>query len=130
LQYHDYHLQGYEVADFGRTVTLNLVYDYAGRPRRESTIQYSQVMLYHFEHPTSAIITHIEEIPLAEILEELRTQIIDWARMHGVTGWRTDFDQYSQWLVGENKKAWRIESAIGFYGIVIAGSVEQIVDGL
>ena len=46
--------------------------------------------------------------------------------MGGLTGWRTSFDQYAQWLVDENKKAWRIESAIGFYGIVIAGWVGQL----
>jgi hypothetical protein len=51
---------------------------------------------------------------------------MEWARMGGLTGWRTSFDQYAQWLVDENKKAWRIESAIGFYGIVIAGWVGQL----
>lgn len=68
-----------------------------------------------FQHPTGAIITDIEEVSLAEILEELKTQTIEWARMDGLTGWKSDFDQYAQWLVGENKKAWRIESAIGHY---------------
>jgi hypothetical protein len=50
-------MQGYVVADFGSTVTLNLVYDYVGRPRMLSNIRFSQVVLYHFEHPTGAIIT-------------------------------------------------------------------------
>jgi hypothetical protein len=39
-------LQGYEIADFGRTVTLNLVYDYVGMPREKSHIRFSQVALY------------------------------------------------------------------------------------
>jgi hypothetical protein len=126
LNYHDYRLQGYEVADLGCTVTLNLVYDYAGEALQTSRIRFTQVVLYDFEHPAGAIITDIEEASIAEIMGELSSRIVEWARLYGLRGWRTDVDQYEQWLLSENKKAWRIGSAIGFYGVVIAGAVEQI----
>jgi hypothetical protein len=46
LKHHDYKLQGYEIADFGGTVTLNLVYGYVGMPREKSHIRFSQLALY------------------------------------------------------------------------------------
>jgi hypothetical protein len=38
MQFHDYHLRSYEVSDFGRVITLDLVYEYPGRAVRESQI--------------------------------------------------------------------------------------------
>jgi hypothetical protein len=61
MKYHDYHLQGYTVADFGGKVTLHLVLDYPGRSRDESYIEFSRVALYNFTHTTAAIVTDIVE---------------------------------------------------------------------
>jgi hypothetical protein len=54
------------------------------------------VALHHFEHPAGAIITDIEEVSVAEVVQELRARIVEWARRYGLTGWKTDIDQYAQ----------------------------------
>lgn len=38
MRYHDFHLAGYTVSDFGGTVTLHLIYDYPGQAREESDL--------------------------------------------------------------------------------------------
>jgi hypothetical protein len=105
---------------------MNLVYDYPGIPREESNIEFRGVVLYHFLHPAGAIITEIEETTPDDVMTELGETVTEWARLYGVNGWKVDRDQYCRWLTESGKKAWRIESAIGFYGIVIAESVAQI----
>ena len=50
MKYHDFHLQGYEVSEKGKTVTLNLVYDYPDTGKEESNIKFTDVTLYNFTH--------------------------------------------------------------------------------
>jgi len=50
MDFHDYHLRGYEVAEFGSVITLDLVYEYPGQVVRKSRIRFEGVKLYHFVH--------------------------------------------------------------------------------
>ena len=50
MRYHDFHLREYRVSDFGKHITLDLVYDYAGKPKERSQIEFSDVALYNFTH--------------------------------------------------------------------------------
>ncbi len=38
LRYHDYHLEGYTVSGYGRTLTLNLTWNYPNQYREPSHI--------------------------------------------------------------------------------------------
>jgi hypothetical protein len=126
VKYHDYRLNGYEVSDGGTRLTLHLVYDYAGKPRDESYIEFANVSLYHFVHTGGAIVTDVEETSLDDLLEELSESLPKWHVAQGLSGWRSSPEQYRQYLDERHCKAWRIESAIGFYGIVFAESVAQV----
>jgi hypothetical protein len=71
MRYHDFHFREYRVADFGKRITLDLVFDYAGKPREESQIEFSDVALYNFTHTGGAIITDIEEASSGDLLGEV-----------------------------------------------------------
>jgi hypothetical protein len=124
MKYHDYHHEAYTVADKGRRIVLNLVYDNPDRERVESHIEFRGVVLYHFVHTGGAVFTDIGESDLDDALAEYGPAIQEWARLYGPTGRRSDLREYAKWLAQGHMKAWRIESAIGFYGVVIGESVE------
>ena len=108
------------MSDFGSTVTLDLLYDYTGRPRRESTICFTSVALYHFTHTGGAIITDIAEIPIADHLDSIADDLAYWNKWYGVSGWRDNLENYKAYVATEGLRAWTIDSAIGFSGFVIA----------
>ena len=120
MRYHDYHLNKYEVSDHGETITLHLIYDYPEEKIDKSKIKFSHVALYNFTHTTSAIITDIEEVEISDFVQEIGNEITEWNRLHGVRFWKDNLQNYGLWLQSEGYKAWRIVSAIGFYGFVIA----------
>jgi|KBSMisStaDraftv2_1062788.scaffolds.fasta_scaffold05608_17 hypothetical protein len=126
MRYHDYHLRDYEVSHFGKRITLRLVYDYPGKPYDESHIEFADVALYNFTHTGGAIITDIEETPLVELITELKPSLQIWGRQQGIDGWRDTAENYHEALLKQGHRSWRIESAIGFSGFVIARSVEQV----
>jgi hypothetical protein len=123
LKYHDYHLRGYSVSDFGSTVTLDLLYNYAGRPLKESVICFSGVALYHFTHTGGAIITDIEEVPVADQIDRISDHLVTWNKWYGVSGWRDTLENYKAHAAVEGLRAWTIDSAIGFSGFVIAKEI-------
>lgn len=123
MRFHDFHLAGYTVTDFGGTIALDLVYDYPDQPRETSRIKFSDVAAYHFVHTGGAIITDIDEIPVPHLLEKVGDQLAEWNRMHGLLHWDADREQYAATLKEKGYRAWTIESAVGFEGFVIAKSV-------
>jgi hypothetical protein len=126
MRYHDFHLREYRVSDFGKHITLDLVYDYAGKPKEESQLEFSEVALYNFTHTGGAIITGIDETSLADLLSEVGESLSAWNQQHGVTGWRDNLENYRKALESAGHKAWRVVSAIGFYGFIVARSVHQV----
>jgi hypothetical protein len=129
LQYHDYHLHGYQVDSRAGTITLHLVYDYPNIPKRESVIRFADVTLYHFTHTGGSIITHIEEMSVAALLDDIGDSVLEWARMQDVNGFNKSLAEYQAHLEAGGFKAWSIDSAIGFSGFVVAksaGQVEQV----
>ncbi len=124
MRYHDYHLEGYEVSNRGERITLNLVYGYPGSETDESIITFEEVALYNFIHTAGAIITDIEEESLNDFLSGLADEITEWFRLYSVRYWKkSGFEGYVAGLVQSGFKVWRIESAIGFYGFVVAKRV-------
>jgi hypothetical protein len=126
MRYHDFHLREYRVSDFGKRITLDLVYDYDGKPKEESQIEFADVALYNFTHTGGAIITDIDETSLTDLLSEVGESLSAWNQQHGVTGWRDNLESYRKGLESAGHKAWRVVSAIGFYGFVVARSVHQV----
>lgn len=126
MRYHDFHLRGYRVSDFGRRITLDLVYDYSGRPKEESQIEFTDVALYNFIHTGGAIVMDIDETSLSDLLGEVGPSLIVWNSDQGVTGWRDKLDSYRKGLLSSGHRAWRVVSAIGFSGFMVARSVHQV----
>lgn len=125
MNYHDFHLRGYSVESFGSRVVLDLVYDYPSREKQESRIEFSDVACYSFEHTTAAIITDISELDVDTLVKEEEQKLALFARQHGLKFWKTGISDYIVDLQNEGLKGWRIESAIGFSGFVIARSVKS-----
>jgi hypothetical protein len=125
MRYHDFHLREYRVSDFGKHITLHLVYDYAGRPKVESQIEFADVALYNFTHTGGAIITDIGETSLNDLLSEVGESLSAWNQQHGVTGWSDTLENYRKGLESAGHKAWRVVSSVGFYGFIVARSVHQ-----
>jgi len=123
---HDFHLSGYDVRAFGADVVLHL--DWPGDSPEQSHIRFSGIALYHFVHTGGTIIFGIDEVPIAQILDEFWDRILHWAHQHGgVSHWdRDDRATYQAKLEAEGYKAWDISSSIGFAGFVIAKTIEDV----
>jgi hypothetical protein len=126
VKYHDFHLLGYAVSDFGKTITLDLVYDYPNFPREESKIQFSDVIAYNFIHSGGAIIVDIIETPMLQISKEVEIDLINYANQFGgtINKFQNDLELNKAMLEKEGYKLWTIWSAIGFGGIIMAKSVK------
>ena len=123
MRYHDFHLTGYTVSDFGGTIVLDLECDRPDQTKETSRIKFSDVAAYHFVHTGGAIINEIDEIRVPQLLEKVGGQLAEWNRMHGLLYWDKDREQYAATLKEKGYRAWTIESAVGFEGFVIAKSV-------
>jgi hypothetical protein len=128
MRYHDFHLRGYEVQNFGTEIVLHLVYDYPPTPPEESHIRFADVEVYHFIHSGGSIIVGIEEVLVSDILDQFWDKILHWACQHGgIPHWdRDDRASYQAKLIADGYKAWDISSAIGFSGFVIAKSIADV----
>lgn len=128
MRFHDFHLAGYEVGEFGTRIVLQLVRDNPGAPRQESFIEFSDVAAYHFIHTGRAIITDIREVALADLLRDVGETLTECWREHGgYLHWSDDREAYRAALESRGYQAWNLASAVGFAGFVIAKSVVQTV---
>jgi hypothetical protein len=108
-----------------KKIKFHLVYGYDGEETDTSDITFSDVALYNFVHTDNAIITDIYEVKPSELIEEKSSEITEWNRMHRVNLWEKDPTSYGAKLESLGYKAWHIESAIGFYGFVVAKEVSN-----
>jgi hypothetical protein len=67
MKYHEFHLRGYAVRDFGARIILDLVFDYPDRTKEESRIEFCDAACYYLDHACGAIITDIEELDAATL---------------------------------------------------------------
>jgi len=126
VKYHDYYLKGYSVSDFGKTITLDLVYDYPNHPKDESVIEFIEVAAYQFSHTGGAIITDITETPLSKLLEQAGNDLIEWSKGYGnLLPFHADLAACKVEMEKQGFKTWTIWSAIGFSGFIIAKGVSQ-----
>ena len=127
MRYHDYHLRGYVVMDFGTTIALDLVYDYPGHPKENSTIEFRGVTLYLFLHSAGAIITDITPRPISDIVSEYSEAITQMSKS-GIFGWSKSLSDYQEYLEKGGYTGWGIYSAIGFDGFVFGKEVRQKIE--
>lgn len=126
MQLHDFRLKGYSVSAAGTRVMLDLEYAYPNQPKEESLIEFADVAAYHFVHTGGAIITDIEEVPLADLLDEVGGQLAEWWRLHGgLRHWSDDRKAYLAALESDGYRSWEISSSVGFEGFVIAKRLNQ-----
>lgn len=125
MKYHDFHLRGYLVEQFGGRIVLDLVLDHPGREKEESRIVFTDVACYSFDHSAGAIITDIEEVDIEGLAREEEQKLSYFARQHGLKYWRIDLLDYIATLKREKLRGWCIDSAVGFGGFVIARSIEN-----
>lgn len=126
MRYHDFHLRGYEVGNCGASITLDLVSDYPDREKEESAIEFSDVLAYRFIHTGGAIIVDILEIPIGVFLAKHEVELARWAHQHGLGHWQDNTKVFQDKLEATGYRAWEIDSAIGFEGLVIAKGVRQL----
>ena len=125
MRFHDFHLEGYEVSDFGETITLHLVFDYPSHAKEKSDIRFTGVTLYNFIHTQGTIITDIGERSIADFVCEMGEQLTEWNRWYGLRGWKNSSSSYKAMLELEGYKVWSITSAIEFYGFIVAKEVNN-----
>jgi hypothetical protein len=126
MRFHDFHLSGYSVRNFGGEIVLHLIYDYPPQPPEQSHIRFTDVDFYHFIHTGGAILLDIAEIPLSDFLDQFWDRMSEWDRQHGISRWHEDRARYQAALQSESLRAWEIASAVGFAGVVIAKTIEDV----
>ena len=126
MRFHDFSLLGYQVIDGGETIIFDLLYEYPNEKSKASCIRFTGVAIYNFAHTAKAIITDIYETPVSEMLTNYRSDIEKWARLYSLKFWQDDgLVGYIKRLEADGYKAWKIESAIGFQGFIVARKVSN-----
>ena len=126
MQLHDFKLTGYTVSAQGSRIALHLEYGYPNQPKEVSHIEFSEFAAYHFVHTGAAVITDIEEVPLADLLASVGDRLAEWWRRHGgLRHWSDDRAAYLAKLESAGLRAWEISSSVGFEGFVIARALGQ-----
>lgn len=130
MRYHDWHLAGYAISDYGKTITLHLSWDYTGHERKSNCIQFADVAIYNFLHSSDAIITFINEQPISAFIVNEEPFLRNCSAQTWLRYWRKDYDltAYRAFLENEGFRYWTIDSAVGFAGFVIAKGVSEIAE--
>ncbi|MBC7979132.1 MAG: hypothetical protein H7Y36_01045 [Armatimonadetes bacterium] len=118
FDYHDFHLRGFTVQDYGQSIILDLTSGF--EPKRVTILEFSGVVSYRFLHTGGAIITYILEVPFMDAVRETGADFPQEFREHG--GLSVDFksnEEYGTYFENEGFHTWLIHSAIGFIGMVV-----------
>jgi len=130
MRFHDHHLAGYVVSEFGKSITLHLECEHPGLPREVSFVEFSDVAAYHFIHTGGAIIADIREVPLADLLRDVGESLSECWREHGgYLYWNDDREAYRASLESRGYRAWNLTSAVGFAGFVVARAIAHDAPG-
>ena|ERR1700691_3208726 len=120
MRYHDFQLERYSVSDFGKKITLQLVFDYPNHPKESSTIEFTDVIAHNFIHADRAIIVDIIQTKPSEISKELEEDLLKWADSYSSLRHDENMDSWKSKLENDGYKIWTIYSAIGFSGVIVA----------
>lgn len=124
FDYHDFHLRGYTVGDYGGLIILDLIS--GSEPERSTTLEFRGVESYRFLHTGGAIITYILKVPFMDAIRETGSDFVQDLRQHGgLTVAYDSNEEYGLHFAKEGLHTWLIHSAIGFIGMVVARSLES-----
>jgi hypothetical protein len=124
FDYHDFHLRGYSVRDYGGSIILDLIS--GSDPERFTLLEFGGVESYRFLHTGAAIITYILKVPFMDAIRETRSDFVKDFRQHGGLSVACDTnEEYGLHFDSEGLHTWLILSAIGFVGMVVARSLES-----
>lgn len=125
MKFHDYHLRGYSVTDYGKTITLDLVASLS--PGADvSAIRFSDVVVYHFTHLGGAIISDIFETTFLDAANETGYDLAKvQSSLGGLPFGATDSSDYELYYTANGFRTWLLISAIGFKGFIVARTVRQ-----
>ena len=126
MRVHDYHLRDLAVLDHGARIVMTLAWDYPGESRPLSFVQFSGVVCYRFSQTGGARITAIEEMSTADVVRDEQEFIVSVARTDGLRFWNGTFSAFLRELDANRIKAYRIESAVGFSGFVLANDYKEL----
>jgi hypothetical protein len=124
FDYHDFHLRGYTVGDYGGSIVLDLIS--GSEPVRTTHLEFGGVESYRFLHTGGAIITYILKVPFMDAIRETGYDFVRDFRQHGGLSVACDSnEEYGLHFDSEGLHTWLIHSAIGFIGMVVARSLES-----
>ena len=126
MRVHDYHLRDLAVFDHGARIVMTLAWDYPGESRPLSVVQFSGVVCYRFSQTGGAIIAAIKEMSSADVVRDEQEFIVSVARADGLRFWNGTFSAFLRELDANRIKAYRIESAVGFSGFVLASDLKEL----
>jgi hypothetical protein len=122
LDYHDFHLRGYTVRDYGGSIILDLVC--GAEPERSTLLEFGGVESYRFLHTGGAIITYILKVPFMDAIRETGADFVrDFHRHGGLSVACASNEEFGLHFDREGLHTWLIHSAIGFIGMVVARSL-------
>lgn len=125
MKYHDHHLRGYSVADYGKTITLELV-DSLSPAAEVSIIRFSEVIAYNFTHLGGAIITDIFETSFLDAAKETGFDLSKaQKKLGGLPFDASDISACQGYFTKHRFKIWLLISAIGFTGLIVAKETQQ-----
>jgi hypothetical protein len=125
FDYHDFHLRGFAVRDYGQSIILDLIH--GDEPERMTSLEFSGVGSYRFLHTGGTIITSILEVSFMDAVRETGADFPKEFRQHG--GQSVNFrsnEEYGAYFEKEGFQTWIIHSAIGFIGMVVGRSLKSI----
>lgn len=124
FDYHDFHLRGYTVGDYGASIVFHLVS--GSEPKRSTLLEFAGVESYRFLHTGGAIITYILKVPFMHAIRETGFDFVRDFRQHGGLSVACESnEEYGLHFDREGLHTWLIHSAIGFIGMVVARSLES-----
>jgi hypothetical protein len=74
----------------------------------------------------AARILDISQVSLSQVLDTFGDRMSEWHRQHGIFRWDDDRRKYQAALELDSLRAWEIASAVGFAGVVIAKTIEDV----
>jgi hypothetical protein len=126
MRFHDYHLREYTVHDYGARIVMVLAWEYPDDPRPLSVIEFTGVECYRFSHSGGAIITEIDEMTWEAVASDEQDYLANVARMDGLRHWDGSFTNFVAKLQANKVRPFRIDSAVGFTGFVLAANVNEL----
>ena len=126
MRVHDYHLRDVLVYDRGTRIVMTLSWDYPGQSRPPSVVEFSGVVCYRFSQTGGAIISGIEEMSSEEVVRDEQEFIVSVARADGLKCLNGTFAAFMRELEANKIRAFRIESAVGFTGFILASDLKDL----